>query len=99
MSFAEEMGHDIPSYEDYGRSSEDYSYSRYNAHKTNRGLHSVEVDITTVVHETEKAYLVHLRGADIDVWIPKSQGSINESKTMLTIPQWLVDAIEDKLES
>jgi len=45
-------------------------------------------DITaTLVHETEKAYLIDDGGKK--VWVPKSEVEMSEDESTFTMPEWI----------
>ncbi len=54
--------------------------------------HLVDIDVA-LKHETEKAWLVYTDNPNDAIWIPKSQGELEQGKNarlfILTIPDWL----------
>ena len=54
-------------------------------------MHYIKVEYEGLKHETERAYLLVIQGED--VWLPKSQVSLEEGKTV-AMPEWLARRIE-----
>lgn len=48
-----------------------------------------EISFTTVIQETEKAYLI-LFGKE-QVWLPKSQVEMYEGDRVVVVPDWLAE--------
>jgi len=51
------------------------------------------VNFATLVHETDKAYLLNF-GDDVETWIPKSQvknAEEFEDEMFVVLPQWLIE--------
>jgi hypothetical protein len=84
MSFAEEMGHDIPNeHDDRGSGGGYRSYHR----RIPRIITCIDVK---KIHETAKALLLEIK--EKQYWLPKSQVTLNG--TEVKIPEWLVESVE-----
>jgi len=88
MSFAEDMGHDIPPM--WGEDGFDFGYSN----AWGRSEEWVTTEDVTIEHETDKAYLVKDNSTDSKFWLPKSQVKFNEETKQFDIPKWLSDKLE-----
>lgn len=83
MSFAEEMGHDIPNEYDDDRGYEGYSSSSWPGE--NDGATIETIDNVKIIHETNKAYLLKIQNKQY--WVPISQVTLD--KNILNLPKWL----------
>jgi len=100
MSFAEEMGYNIPS--DYGFDDYGGYYDECGPNNTSGRVYLEQErdpiirDITEIIVETEKAWLMDIKVAE-DVyrfWVPKSQCTINQCESTLEIPYWLAQVMK-----
>lgn len=48
-----------------------------------------DISFTTVIQETEKAYLLLIEGEE--VWLPKSQVEVHEGDQVVVCPNWLCE--------
>ncbi len=90
MSFASDMGHDIPNgYDDsyeVGYSSS-YNYS---------GTLPYFLNVREIRSQTEKAWLILFEQNNIEHWIPKSVGKLMKEDKVMRIPEWLVWKIAEE---
>ena len=91
MSFAEDMGHDMPmGYEDYHDTRGKYS-SRSGIKNHNKDAYDEVIsEGITVAHSTDKARLIEFKDGR-KAWIPNSQSNINEKGTKIVTYKWLMD--------
>jgi hypothetical protein len=88
MSFAEDMGHDIPDYDmDEGTGCFYTPWSK--AVPSMVTFENVKLE-----HETEKALLLKIKGEKY--WVPKSQVTLDGDE--VEIPDWLVASMEPVIE-
>jgi hypothetical protein len=93
MSFAEEFGHDIPNdgWDGFGGDGGGNGKSRYYSNRSTPSI-MIPCDIS-IEHETDKAYLVKFID-DSKSWVPKSQVVLSDDKTILSIPEWLLEKLD-----
>ena len=84
MSFASDMGHDIPNGYETGCYSSNYNYS---------GKLPYFLDIKEIKNQTEKAWLVVFEETETEHWIPKSIGKLMKNDKIIRIPEWLVEKL------
>ncbi len=96
MSFAEEMGHDIPNEYDDDRGY----YTEYGPNGTSGRVYVNEEpvirDVTEIITETEKAWLmdISVAGDVFRFWVPKSQCTLDQNKSTIEIPDWLAQVMK-----
>jgi hypothetical protein len=94
MSFAEDFGHDIPDYDDWGRESEGSGIWDY----AQRGLNLTAIVECLIVTETDKAWLIEVERdkEKMTTWAPKSKCVYNKDHGAIAIPTWLYVKLEFK---
>ena len=93
MSFAEDMGHDMPPGYDCEVYAGGYSGSGYYSQHSYTPRVTTYTDIAVnVVKETEKAWMCSVGDDPINRWCPKSQCTLNINRNTLKIPDWLLSA-------
>jgi hypothetical protein len=83
MSFAEDMGHDIPQYEDYGESR--ISYTTVDC--TVKAETDKALLIEVIENGTERK---------LTSWVPKSKCQFNAKTKSVDIPDWLYSKLKFK---
>ena len=90
MSFAEEMGHDIP---DYGM-DEGRGYGGYRSPFV-KGFNSGNLlerhAYLEIVFTTDKAWLFQMKHGKI--WVPKSVGTLYEKELIVDMPRWFIKTL------
>ncbi len=90
MSFAEDMGHDIPPMWGEEGCGETYGYLG----RDWAGESWVTTENVTIIHQTEKAYLIEDNETKAKVWLPKSQVKYDEETKQFDIPKWLSNKLK-----
>ena len=84
MSFAEDMGHDIPDYDSYEAPT--FRRSDHNTKNKTRVLSGI-----SLVYDTNKALLFEFNKKQY--WVPKSQIVLSSDGKEIEIPEWLIDKL------
>lgn len=103
MSYAEMMGHDIPSYEDacYMSPRVPVQTRRINKKTTfktkkKRNDRKKTIRLLSLEHETARAYLVKINNYT-KAWFPKSQVKLQRSTLVIEVPVWLYYANKTRI--